>query len=154
MEFSEGTLGGREAVVVQCGMGKVNAGICAQLLIANFAVTHVINTGAAGSLNAALNIGDIVVSVDASQHDFDVAAIGFRKGEIPYTGKVFFEADSELRQRAMQAIHEALPEITAVEGFVPAINSSALRKKRSGSFRNFPETVQRWKALPSLRYVI
>ena len=56
MEFSEGTLGGREAVVVQCGMGKVNAGICAQLLIANFAVTHVINTGAAGSLNAALNM--------------------------------------------------------------------------------------------------
>ena len=116
MEFSEGTLGGREAVVVQCGMGKVNAGICAQLLIANFAVTHVINTGAAGSLNAALNIGDIVVSVDASQHDFDVAAIGFRKGEIPYTGKVFFEADSELRQRAMQAIREALPGIAAVEG--------------------------------------
>lgn len=116
MEFSEGTLGGRDAVVVQCGMGKVNAGICAQLLIDSFSVTHVINTGAAGSLNAALDIGDIVVSADAVQHDFDVAAIGFRKGEIPYTGKVFFEADSELRQRAMRAIREALPGIAAVEG--------------------------------------
>ncbi len=116
MEFCEGTLGGREAVVVQSGMGKVNAGICAQLLIDSFAVTHVINTGAAGSLNAALNIGDIVVSVDAAQHDFDVSAIGFRKGEIPYTGKVFFEADRELRQRAMRAIREALPGIAAVEG--------------------------------------
>ena len=116
MEFSEGTLGGREAVVVQSGMGKVNAGICAQLLIESFSVTHIINTGATGSLNAKLNIGDIVVSKDAAQHDFDVAAIGFRKGEIPYTGTVFFEADSELRQRAMRAIHEALPGVTAVEG--------------------------------------
>ena len=116
MEFVEGTLGGREVVVVQSGMGKVNAGICAQLLIEKFSVTHIINTGAAGSLNANLNIGDIVVSVDAVQHDFDVAAIGFRKGEIPYTGKVAFEADAELRQRAMQAIHEAVPGVSAVEG--------------------------------------
>ena len=116
MEFNEGTLGGREAVVVQSGMGKVNAGICAQLLIESFSVTHIINTGAAGSLNAKLNIGDIVVSTDAAQHDFNVAAIGFRKGEIPYTGKVFFEADGELRQRAMRAVHDALPGITAMEG--------------------------------------
>ena len=116
MDFCEGTLGGMNVVVVQSGIGKVNAGICAQLLIEKFSVTHIINTGAAGSLNAKLDIGDIVVSIDAAQHDFNVSAIGFKKGEIPFTGKVFFEADSDLRQRAMRAINKALPNVAGIEG--------------------------------------
>lgn len=116
MTFHEGTIGNTDTVIVQCGMGKVNAGICAQILIDEFAVTHVINTGVAGSLNPKLNIGDIVVAVDAVQHDFDVTTIGFQKGEIPYTGKVAFAADKELRQRAVRAIRETLPGIAAVEG--------------------------------------
>ena len=77
MEFCEGRLGSREVVVVQSGIGKVHAAICAQILVDDFAVTHIINTGCAGSLNASLDIGDIVVSVDAVQHDFTVEAIGF-----------------------------------------------------------------------------
>ena len=116
MAFHEGRIGNMDAVIVQSGMGKVNAGICAQILIDEFAVTHIINTGVAGSLNPRLDIGDIVVAVDAVQHDFDVTAIGFPKGEIPYTGKVAFAADKELRQRAIQAIRETLPGIAAVEG--------------------------------------
>ena len=63
-----------------------------------------------------VNFGDIVVAVDAVQHDFDVTAIGFPKGEIPYTGKAVFAADRELRQRAIRAIRETLPGIAAVEG--------------------------------------
>ena len=106
MSFHEGMIGAMDAVIVQSGMGKVNAGICAQILIDEFAVTHIINTGVAGSLNPRLDIG----------HDFDVTAIGFPKGEIPYTGKVAFAADKELRQRAIQAIRESLPGIAAVEG--------------------------------------
>ncbi len=116
MAFNEGCIGNMDAVIVQCGMGKVNAGICAQILIDEFAVTHIINTGVAGSLNPQLNIGDIVVAMDAVQHDFDVTAIGFPKGEIPYTGKAVFAADQELRQRAIHAIRETLPGIAAVEG--------------------------------------
>ena len=50
MEFLEGTLNGTEAVIVQSGIGKVNAAICAQILCDLFAVTHIINTGVAGSL--------------------------------------------------------------------------------------------------------
>ena len=61
MEFYEGTIGNTEVVVVRSGIGKVNAGICVQILIDLFGVTHVINTGIAGSLNADINIGDIVL---------------------------------------------------------------------------------------------
>ena len=118
MEFCEGTLDGRRAVVVQCGIGKVNAGICAQILISVFGVTHVINTGVAGSLDNAIDIGDIVVSVDAVQHDYDVSPIGFHKGEIPYTGLYAFQADERLRSLAVSAGKEAAPEIRIFEGRV------------------------------------
>ena len=118
MEFCEGDYGTMKAVVVQSGMGKVHAAICAQILVDDFAVTHIINTGVAGSLNEKLDIGDILVSVDAVQHDFTVEAIGFKKGEIPYTGQVAFAADKELRQKAVQAVRTVLPKVRAVEGRV------------------------------------
>ena len=118
MEFCTGTLDGRKAVVVQCGIGKVNAGICAQILVSVFGVTHVINTGVAGSLDNAIDIGDIVVSVDAVQHDYDVSPIGFQKGEIPYTGLYAFRADEKLRALAVSAGKAAAPEIRIFEGRV------------------------------------
>ncbi len=65
MEFCEGKLEDEDVVVVQCGMGKVNAGICANLLINRFDCSRIINTGVAGALDDQINIGDIVVSVDA-----------------------------------------------------------------------------------------
>ena len=65
MEFYTGTLNGVDVVVVRSGIGKVNAALCVQILADIFQVTHVINTGVAGSLNAALDIGDILVSKDA-----------------------------------------------------------------------------------------
>lgn len=64
MEFCEGALGGTPVVVVQCGIGKVNAGICVQVLVDRFGVSHVINTGVAGSLDDRLDVGDLVVSTD------------------------------------------------------------------------------------------
>lgn len=118
MEFFAGRLGNSDVVVVQSGIGKVNAAICAQILIDDFKVTHIINTGVAGSLNKDLDIGDIVVSVDAVQHDFTVEAIGFKKGEIPFTGLVAFAADETLRKRAMEAVTVTLSGVKAVEGRV------------------------------------
>lgn len=118
MEFCEGRLGKTDVVVVQSGMGKVHAGICTQILADDFEVTHIINTGVAGSLSNTLDIGDIVISKDAVQHDFTVEAIGFKKGEIPYTGLVAFKADDTLRQKALEAVRTALPNIKAIEGRV------------------------------------
>ena len=116
MEFCEGTLGDKQVVIVKCGMGKVNAGICANTLINDFGCTKIINTGVAGSLDNRIDIGDIVVSVDAVQHDFDVEAIGFAKGEIPYTGMYAFPADEDLRKAAIKAVEETSPEIHVFEG--------------------------------------
>lgn len=69
------------------------------------------NTGVAGALDNQLDNGDIVVSVDAVQHDFDVEPVGFQKGEIPYTGLFAFPADEEMRAMAMEAAGKAAPDI-------------------------------------------
>ena len=116
MEFCEGKLGDTEVVIVKCGMGKVNAGICVQMLADLFEVTHVINTGVAGSLNDNLKIGDIVIAVDAVQHDYDVTPIGFKRGEIPYTGLYAFESDKSMREQAVKAVHAVAPELQVIEG--------------------------------------
>lgn len=115
MEFCEGKLGGIDVVIVKCGMGKVNAGICVQILRDIFSVTHIINTGIAGSINT-LDIGDIVVAVDTVQHDYDVTPIGFKKGEIPYTGLVAFKSDEALREKAVKAAKKVAPEAQVIEG--------------------------------------
>ena len=118
MEFCKGRLDGTDAVIVQCGVGKVNAGICAHTLINLFGCTKIINTGVAGSLDARIDIGDIVVSTDAVQHDYTVEAIGFAKGEIPYTGLYAFPADEAMRKAAAEAVRTAAPEVHVFEGRV------------------------------------
>ncbi len=118
MEFCEGTLKNKQVVIVKCGMGKVNAGICANTLINDFDCTKIINTGVAGSLDSQIDIGDFVVSTDAVQHDFNVEYLGFKKGEIPYTGLYAFPADETMRADAVTAVKEAAPDVHVFEGRV------------------------------------
>ena len=116
MDFYEGTLAGKKAVVVRSGIGKVNAGICAQILADMFSVEAIINTGIAGSLNKDINIGDIVVSTDVVQHDMDATGFGYRKGQIPQMPVFFFNADERLRKLAVKVCSEVNPEIQVFEG--------------------------------------
>ena len=96
MEFKEGTLNGADVVVVRSGIGKVNAALCVQILVDLFQITHVINTGVAGSLNADLDIGDILISKDAIHHDVDATVFGYPLGELPQMGIREFIADEKL----------------------------------------------------------
>ena len=116
MDFFEGKIGGRDAVVVQCNMGKVNAAVCAQLLISKFDVECIINTGVAGSLDAKINIGDIVVSTEAVQHDYDLTPIGGQPGEILDYGITAFKADEKLVRYAVDAVKKTSPAVRAFEG--------------------------------------
>ena len=101
MEFHDGILNSTSVVVVRCGIGKVNASLCVQILADLFAVTHVINTGVAGSLNAALDIGDILVSKEAIHHDVDVQIFGYAPGEVPNIGVREFQADEAMAEKAL-----------------------------------------------------
>ena len=80
--FVCGRLGGRTAVVVQSGIGKVNAAVTAQLLIDRFAPDALLNTGMAGGLDPRLAVKDLVIGAEAVQHDFDLTAFGHTRGYI------------------------------------------------------------------------
>lgn len=108
-EYSEGTLEGMDAVVVQCGVGKVNAALCAQILCSCFGVTHIVNTGIAGSLNAQLDIGDFVISKDAVYHDMDATNFGYPMCQVPGMSVLAFPADELLMQEAYAAADLAHP---------------------------------------------
>lgn len=116
MDFYEGILAGKKVVVVRSGIGKVNAGICAQILADVFSVDAIINTGIAGSLNKNINIGDIVLSTDVVQHDMDATGFGYRKGQIPQMPVFFFNADDNLRRLAAEVCKEVNPDIQVFEG--------------------------------------
>lgn len=111
MEFYTGTLKGVDVVIVRSGIGKVNAGLCTQILADVFQVTHIINTGVAGSLNAKLDIGDILISKDALYHDMDVRIFGYQLGEVPQMGCREFKADKAMIEAAVSSCKEVNPDI-------------------------------------------
>ena len=112
MEFKEGTLNGADVVVVRSGIGKVNAALCVQILVDLFQITHVINTGVAGSLNADLDIGDILISKDAIHHDVDATVFGYPLGELPQMGIREFIADEKLVNLAVESCKKVNPDLT------------------------------------------
>lgn len=138
MEFCRGRLMGREAVVVRSGIGKVNAGICTQILVDEYRVSAVINTGIAGSLKAEIDIGDIVLSTDALQHDVEATAFGYPVGQIPRMDTLAFEADGDLREIAKAACGRVNPDIRVYEGRVVSGDQFISDKeKKDWLIRNF-----------------
>ena len=136
MVFYEGTAGGKDAVVVRCGIGKIAAAVCAEILIGRFGVTHLINTGIAGSLNATIDIGDAVVSTDAVHHDFDLVNFGYPYGEVPGIGSVGIPADEQLRRLCAEAIRTAAPEISVLEGRIASGDQFIRTKEKKEWIRN------------------
>lgn len=118
MTFVKGTLCGKDVVVVRSGIGKVNAAVCAQILVDVYGVTALINTGVAGSLDAAIDIGDIVVSTEAVHHDVDATVFGYPLGQVPRMDTVAFPADEKLVEAAVKANEEANPDIKTFKGRV------------------------------------
>ncbi|MDO5401082.1 MAG: 5'-methylthioadenosine/adenosylhomocysteine nucleosidase [Eubacteriales bacterium] len=112
--FYEGTLEGLSAVVVQCGVGKVNAAMITQALCDFYNVSHIVNTGVAGSLSAELDIGDLVVSRDAMYHDFDCNAVGYPVGKVPGLDVTAFPADDTLLGLAFAAAEAVNPGHTKI----------------------------------------
>ena len=98
-----GKINDTEVVLVEAGIGKVNAARTTQILIDNFQINGIINVGSAGSANDELDIGDIVIGNKLIQHDFDITAFGHPKGFISNVGQ-YVESDNTLVQKMKQTI--------------------------------------------------
>ncbi len=116
MTFYQGMLEGKEIVLVRSGIGKVNAGLCSQILVDRYAVDGIINTGIAGSLQNTVDVGDIVLSTTAVQHDVDATGFGYPIGEIPQLGIKEFPADEHLLRVAQECCRKANPDIHTFTG--------------------------------------
>lgn len=106
MDFYTGKIEGADVVIVRSGIGKVNAAMAAQILISEFNVDYIINTGVAGSLKREVNVGDIIISSDAIEYDFDTTAFGYKLGVIPRMDTSIFKADVRLVQIAEKAARD------------------------------------------------
>lgn len=138
MVFCRGLLNGKEVVVVRSGIGKVNAGICTHILADTFQVDYIINTGIAGSLQDKIDIGDIVVSKTALQHDVDAMGFGYPLGEIPRMGKIEYEADTYLAELAKEVCEIVNPDIHVYMGKILSgdqfISDKEVKKKLIHNF--------------------
>lgn len=112
--YCQGKLSGLDVVVVQCGVGKVHAAMCAQTLCDRYGVTHIVNTGVAGSLDASLDIGDVLVSRDAMYHDFDCTHFGYPMAQVPGQDVMAFPADETMMTMAFEASEAINPGHTQI----------------------------------------
>ena len=138
MTFCRGVLCGKDVVVVRSGIGKVNAAICAQILADSFSVDKLIHTGIAGSLDARIDIGDMVISTDAVHHDMDATIFGDPAGQVPRMDTLAFPADPELVAKAKEANEKANPQIHTFTGRVASgdqfISSNEVKERISKTF--------------------
>lgn len=107
LDFCRGLLSGVECVVAHCNPGKVNAALCAQLMITRYNPRLVINSGVAGGIGDDIRIGDLVISSAVVQHDMDTAALGDKKGYLSGLGVIEIEA----AQQAVRVLKKTAPEI-------------------------------------------
>ena len=99
MSFFEGRLYGRDVVLARCGIGKVHAAMCTQVLIDRFHPQLLLNIGVAGALDGRLQIGDIAVADCAVQHDVDTTALGDPPGMISGPDCVYLPVDPDASAR-------------------------------------------------------
>ena len=102
--FIKGRINDKNIVLVEAGIGKVNAARVTQILIDKFNIEAIINVGSAGSANDELDIGDIVIGKKIVQHDFDITAFGHPKGYISNVGQ-YVESDVQLIKKMEQTIN-------------------------------------------------
>lgn len=132
LDFLEGFLAETSVIVVRSGVGKVNAALCAQLLITKFKITHLINTGVAGALASGLNVLDLVISTEVMYHDVDATNWGYESCTVPGMTRTFV-ADPSLVNIASLACKKLFPGKTIIQGIIASgdqfIGSNEMKNK-------------------------
>lgn len=96
--FYTGLIEGKRVAVAKCGIGKVFAALCAEIMILKYNPDLLVNTGVGGAIGGGLNCGDVVIADKLCQHDMDTSAIGDPKGLVSGINMIYFEADERARK--------------------------------------------------------
>ena len=135
----EGTIAGKEVVLIQSGIGKVNATIATTLLIERLGVTHVINTGSAGGIGTYLAVGDLVVSTQLAYHDADARAFDYAYGQVPGM-PLYYPADNLLQAKVKQAA-ESLSWSTQAGEVLSGDSFISSQERRQAIIGHFPNAL-------------
>lgn len=122
MTFIKGQINKKPIVLVRSGIGKVNAAMCTQILIDFFEVDAIVNTGIAGAIDNILNIGDVVISTDVIQTDFDATGFGYEAGQIPRMDTKAFKADEDLIDLLLKQCQKKKLDINVVKGRISTMD--------------------------------
>ena len=141
-EFYSGKLDGREVVLLQCGIGKVNAAVGCSLLIREFKPDFVINTGSAGGLDPGLRFGDVIISTGLLYHDVDVTAFGYAPGQLPGQPQVF-----DVTADLVAGAERALDELKAEGVLPPGLNHTPGLIGSGDAFMHRPGDIDRLRGL-------
>ena len=132
VKYVSGILEGQPVVAAQCGIGKVNAAVCAQTMILRYHPELVINIGVGGSLSDDLRYGDIAIATRLVQHDVDTSAIGDPVGLVSTVNKVYFDCDSAAVSD-LKRIADGLPDMRAETGVIATgdqfVHSTEVKKQ-------------------------
>ncbi len=119
MDFTLGTLYGKEVAVVVCGVGKVNAAMCTLMMIEKYRPELILNSGVAGSLSPIAGIGDIVIATKTVEHDMNTTALGENRGEISFPdGMVTFFECSKKASNLLYSVCSKIPDTKTVQGII------------------------------------
>ena len=136
IEFITGRIAGKTVVAAVCGIGKVNAALCAQTMILTFHPDCVINTGVGGALDKNLRLLDVVAARSTVQHDADTTALGDDPGYVSTVNIIYFPTDKALTDALLKSV-EAIGAC-AVSGIVATgdqfISQSADKKRIRDQF--------------------
>lgn len=139
MKYYTGTINEHEVVLVQSGIGKVQAAVNTAFLINNFQVDCIINSGSAGGIGDGMHVGDVVLSTGTAYHDADSTAFGYKIGQMPGQPQIF-KADAQLRAAVKKAAEKN--NLPVREGLIVTgdqfINSTA---KINQIKKNFPDAL-------------
>ncbi len=136
-DFVSGKLAGKDVVVVQCGIGKVNAALCAQYLILKYKPELIINTGVGGSLHSNVRYGDIVIADKVVQHDVDTSPIGDPVGLVSTINKIYFDCDQSAGNALESACRECgIPCVRGIAASGDQFIASKEKKERIVSLFN------------------
>lgn len=138
-KFYIGTMKDKEVVLLQGGIGKVNAAICTTLLLTNFDISYIINIGSAGGLQENQEVGDVVISTGVLHHDVDVTAFGREIGQVPGYPTIY-EADTKLLASCQSVLHTL--QIRSHQGLVVSGDQFIAKEEQVLKIKNaFPRAL-------------
>ncbi|EKP89077.1 5'-methylthioadenosine/S-adenosylhomocysteine nucleosidase [Oenococcus oeni] len=130
--FSEGQIYGKDVILTESGIGKVQAAMAIGVLLDRYKPDLVVNTGSAGALAAGLHIGDQVIASKLAHHDVYNTKFEGSVGYVPEKPR-FFESDPQL----VKDFQEVNPE--AKTGLIVTGDSFVMGDMKNTIIKNFPD---------------